>query len=107
MAHAGIRPYKCSACDYQVNDANKVTRHMRTKHAGQMGVTCEKLDLEFEIDAKQFQCEAKISEKEIKVIELKSPLTLEINIKQVDQQSNGNLGNSNKTNNRKVSVTTE
>lgn len=70
MAHAGIRPYKCSACDYQVNDASKVTRHMRTKHAGQPGVVCEKLDLEFEIDAKQFQSEAKISDKDIPVIVL-------------------------------------
>lgn len=43
---------------------------MRTKHAGQTGVVCEKLDLEFEIDAKQFQCEAKISEKDIEVIVL-------------------------------------
>ena len=72
MAHAGIRPYKCSACHYQVNDASKVTRHMRTKHAGQPNVFCEKLDLEFEIDAKQFQCEAKISEKDIEVIVLSS-----------------------------------
>lgn len=93
MAHAGIRPYKCSACDYQVNDASKVTRHVRTKHAGQTGVVCEKLDLEFEIDAKQFQCEAKISDKEIDVIVLSNSEKEQLKNKQA-KKGKGNMKSS-------------
>lgn len=70
MSHGGICPYKCSACKYQSNCTNKVTRHIKCVHANEVGISCEKLDLTFEVDAKQFQCEEKLSHHDIEVIEL-------------------------------------
>ena len=70
MSHAGIKPFKCSLCDYQVCNSTKVTRHIKTVHVGQKEAKCIKLDLTFEIDAKQFKCAEPVSEKDIKVIEL-------------------------------------
>lgn len=70
MSHNGIRPYKCSSCEYRANNANKVTRHIKLCHVNDVGVSCIKEDLTFEIDAKQFQCEEVIAYQDIKVIEL-------------------------------------
>ncbi|XP_045216864.2 uncharacterized protein LOC123566642 [Mercenaria mercenaria] len=85
MSHSGIRPYKCNSCEYRANNTNKVTRHIKLRHANKVGVACEKQDLTFEIDAKQFQCEEIISYRDIKVIEL---TTEEVNalMKQKDEK---------------------
>lgn len=70
MSHSGIRPYKCNTCDYRASSSNKVRRHITLCHKNQVGVACEKQDVTFEIDVKQFQCEEVISYQDIKVIEL-------------------------------------
>ncbi|KAL4227643.1 hypothetical protein ACF0H5_013083 [Mactra antiquata] len=83
MAHAGIYCYKCSACDYRVGCMNKVSRHIKLKHVNQTGVKCEKLDVSFKIDIKEFLCDEKIPNDEIKVIELSPEEAIKLTEKQL------------------------
>ena len=69
MAHAGIKPFKCSLCTYQSNMATKVTRHMQQRHPSE---ECEviKLDIPFEYNVKDFVRKTHLSSSEVQVIKL-------------------------------------
>ena len=91
MGHAGIKPYKCSKCEYQVTNPNCVRRHIESIHRDSEGASCEVLDLSFEIDSKQFNCGADISDRDIQVVELSNEERESIRKIQIENEKNGNL----------------
>ncbi|KAL3866796.1 hypothetical protein ACJMK2_044064 [Sinanodonta woodiana] len=78
MVHAGIKPFKCSLCDYQSNIVGKITRHIKRNHIDKQA-TVEKLDIPFTYDISKYKCTNCPNSVNVKVIDIsKDSTTMDI-----------------------------